>query len=277
MVVFASGCAHVASPEEVERSRRELELAAALHDEQNIPGAISRLQTALELDPGNAEAHLLFAVIQHLHRRNTPVAEEHARRGVQLLVEQERPGATLAEARNILGNILIEAGKFDEAITVLRAAAVDDMNTSPHLAWGNLGYAYLRWDKPQDALEPLLQAVQIQPRFCVGFHRLGQAYVQLEDWQHAQEALVSALEVDPTCGEAIQLQGAWRLRAEVRANLGDGEAAVRDLESCVALNPQTADGQACQRLLDAVPLSARPVPEEEPAPTLDIDIEAEMQ
>lgn len=264
VLIGATGCPRVASQEEIERSRRELELAAALHDEQNIPGAIEHLREALELDDDNAEAHLLFAIIQHLHRNNTPVAAEHARKGVELLVAQERQGATLAEARNILGSILIEQRQYEEAATVLRASAIDDMNTSPHLAWGNLGLAYLRNDQPTEAVEPLLQAVRMQPRFCVGYHRLGQAYVALEDWQRADEALSAAVEVDETCANTPQLQNAWRLRAEVRAQQGDPQGAIADLERCVALGARTSDGEVCQRLLDGAARRA-------PAPPSDAD------
>lgn len=250
------------SSEDVLRSRRELELAAALQQENNIPGAIGHLRTALELDPENAEAHLLLGLIHFMNRNNAPLAEEHARRGVELLVEQERHGSTLAEARNILGTILIARGKYDEAVTVLERSAMDDMNTSPHLAWGNLGLAHLEAGRPRDAIEPLETAVRIQPRFCVGYHRLGRAYYELEDMERAEAALIQALEADETCADNPMLQNAWRLRGEVRARLGHRDEALSDLERCVALNPRTEDGAACQRLLDRAP--APPEPSGEP-------------
>jgi tetratricopeptide (TPR) repeat protein len=252
--VAAVGCVGGSSSADIERSRRELELAAALHEESNVPGAIGHLRQALELDPDNAEAHLLLAMIQ-AQRGNTPVAETHARQGVELLVEQERHGATLAEARNLLGNVLLERGKHEEAAEVLLAAASDEMNTAPHLAWGNLGRVYLEWNRPAEAVEPLRNAVQVQPRFCVGHHMLGRAYFELGQFEEAEVALVAALEADPSCADAPQLQNAWRLRGETRARLGQHADAVADLERCVALGSDSADGRACQRLLDA---SAQP-------------------
>ncbi len=57
----------------------ELELAAALQQENNIPGAIGHLRTALELDEENAEAHLLLAIIQHASRNNGALAETYTR------------------------------------------------------------------------------------------------------------------------------------------------------------------------------------------------------
>ena len=250
LLFCSSGCVRGPSFDDVERSHREVELAAALHRENNIPGAIGHLRTALELDSDNAEAHLLFAVIQHINRRNSILAEEHARRGVDLLIDQERYGAMLAEARNILGSILITREQYDAAIEELRKSALDDMNTSPHLAWGNLGQAYLESGRPAEALEPLKEAVRVQPRFCVGFHRLGKAYFELNRLVEAEDALIRALETDDACSTSPLMQNAWRLRGEVRARLGRRSDALADLERCVALGPESSDGEVCQRLLD---------------------------
>lgn len=257
------GCVSGTSAADVERSRRELELAAALHEENNIPASISHLREALELDSENAEAHLLLAMI-HAQRGNTPVAETHAREGVEILQAQERQGATLAEARNLLGNVLLQRGKYDEAATVLLAAAIDEMNTAPHLAWGTLGRVYLEQGRPAEAIEPLQNAVQVQPRFCVGHHYLGRALFELNRFEDAEHALVAALEADPSCADAPQLQNAWRLRGETRARLGRHGDAVSDLERCAALGPDTQDGRACQRLLDttSAPHSDQPSPTE---------------
>lgn len=250
LLVFGFGCVPGPSGEDLVRSQREFQLAAAMHQEQNIPGAIQHLRQSLELDSENPEAHLLMSLIQY-HRHDLELAEQHARQGRDLLVEQQREGATLAEARNVLGVILTERGQYPEAIENFEASARDAMNTQPHLAWGNLGWAYLEQGQPQAAIEPLLTAVRHQPLFCTGFHRLGTAYFELEQFEAAEEALVHALEADASCGEDGVHQGAWRLRGEVRARLGHRDDAIHDLERCVALGPRSADGQACQRLLDA--------------------------
>ncbi len=250
LLLMATGCFPGPSGVDVDRSFREFQLASALHAEQNIPGAITHLRRALELDDENAEAHILFGLI-HYGRNNLPLAEEHCQRGVDLLVEHERPGATLAEARNVLGVILIDREKYEEATVVLEASAMDGMNTAPHLAWGNLGLAQLKLGRHQEALESLSESVRIQARFCVGYHRMGQAFYELERWEEAEQALIAALEADEVCEEMPSLQNAWRLRAEVRAQLGRHRDAVSDLERCVAFGTSTRDGAACQRLLDS--------------------------
>lgn len=251
-----SGCIATTDPRDVERSRRQLALASSMYNDQNdVPGALATLETALELDPGNAEAHVLLGYIE-LGLGNLDEAESSARRGVQILevrVGGERSdlaGAqSLAEARNILGLVLIAQQRYDEAVEVLQASADDAMNRAPHLAYGNLGLAYLRAGRPDDALGPLQASVERQPRFCVGHHRLGEAYFALNRLEEAEGALDEALGADERCEV---LQGAWRLRGEVRARRGDALGAVADLEKCAELAPRSEDGEACAGMLRAL-------------------------
>lgn len=245
------GCATTsgAGTPDAERSFREFQLAASLRDEGQTASAIEHLRKALDLDSNNAEAHLLLGFIQ-MERRDYSNAEQHLRAGIALLDKQKRDGSTLAEARNIYGLCLIELGRYDEAVAVLRQSATDELNTAPHLAWGNLGLAQFRLGEYQEAVKSTMEAVRIQPRFCVGYYTMGQALWHLQQFQDAERALVSALQADETCTNDRRLQGAWRLRGEVRARLGHRRDAIADLERCVELDPYSNDGRMCQTLLE---------------------------
>jgi tetratricopeptide (TPR) repeat protein len=133
---------------------------------------------------------------------------------------------------------------------VLRQSAEDELNTAPHLAWGNLGLAQLNAGEYQEAVSSTMEAVRIQPRFCVGYFTMGQALWHMQQLKDAERALVNALQADPSCAKSPQLQGAWRLRGEVRARLGHRQDAVADLERCVELDPYSNDGRMCQTLLE---------------------------
>lgn len=248
---LAMGCAttSAAGTPDGERSFREFQLAAGLRDEGQTAAAIEHLRKALDLDPSNAEAHLLLGFIQ-MERADYQNAEEHLSTGIKLLEKQKRGGSTLAEARNIYGLCLIELGRYDDAILVLRESATDELNTAPHLAWGNVGLAQLRQGEYQEAVKSTMEAVRIQPRFCVGYYTMGQALWHLQQLQDAERALVSAIEADESCSNDRRLQGAWRLRGEVRARLGHRRDAVADLERCVELDPYSNDGRMCQALLE---------------------------
>ncbi|MGB3050718.1 MAG: tetratricopeptide repeat protein [Polyangiales bacterium] len=232
-----------------ERSYREFQLAASLRDEGQTAGAIEHLRKALELDAQNAEAHLLLGFIQ-MERRSYQNAETHLATAIKLLEKQQHGGSTLAEARNIYGLCLIELGRYDEAVVVLRESASDELNTAPHLAWGNLGLAQFHLEEYQETVSSTMEAVRIQPRFCVGYYTMARAFWHLQQLKDAERALVGALEADPSCSKSVELQGAWRLRGEVRARLGHRRDAVADLERCVELEPYSNDGRMCQTLLE---------------------------
>ena len=251
LACLALGCvtASSAGTPDGERSFRELQLAASLREEGQTASAIEHLHQALDLDPKNAEAHLLLGFIQ-MERRDYQKADEHLNTAIKLLEKQKRGGSTLAEARNIHGLCLIELDRYEDAILVLRQSATDELNTAPHLAWGNLALAQLGQGEYQEAVKSAMEAIRIQPRFCVGYYTLGQAFFHLQQLKDAERALVSALEADPSCSTSPQLQGAWRLRGEVRARLGHRRDAVADLEQCVELDPYSNDGRMCQTLLE---------------------------
>jgi tetratricopeptide (TPR) repeat protein len=220
-----------------------------MHEEGNTPGAFEHAQTALDLDPENAEAYLVLGML-HLERGTFDEAESSVLKGVEILGEAGSSGATLAEARNLLGAVFVERRKYAEAAEAYRASAADPLNRTPHLAWGNLGRVRILQGRPADALEPLLVAVRHQPRFCLGFLFLGEAYYQLDRFEEAEQALVQATEADESCADDARLQRAWRLRGETRARLGHREEAVQDFERCVELGPNSDDGRACQRVLE---------------------------
>jgi len=251
LACLAIGCVttSAAGTPDDERSYREFQLAASLRDEGQTASAIEHLRKALELDPENAEAHLLLGFIQ-MERRTYQNAEPHLATAIKLLEKQQRGGSTLAEARNIYGLCLIELGRYDEAVVVLRESATDELNTAPHLAWGNLGLAQFHLAEYQDTVTSTMEAVRIQPRFCVGYYTMARAFWHLQQLKDAERALVGALEADPSCSKTVELQGAWRLRGEVRARLGHRRDAVADLERCVELDPYSNDGRMCQTLLE---------------------------
>jgi len=250
LAYLAAGCATTggSGTPDGERSYREFQLAASLRDEGQTASAIEHLRKALDLDPDNAEAHLLLGFIQ-MERRDYGSAEVHLSNAIKLLEKRKGGSSTLAEARNIYGLCLIELQRYDEAIDVLRQSATDELNTAPHLAWGNLGLAQLQAGEYQEAVKSTMEAIRLEPRFCVGYYTLGQALWHLQQLPDAERALVSALGADPSCANDRRLQGAWRLRGEVRARLGHRRDAVADLERCVELDPYSNDGRMCQTLL----------------------------
>jgi type IV pilus assembly protein PilF len=247
------GCATTtgATTPDGERSDREFQLAAALRSEGQTAASIEHLHIALDLNQNNAEAHLLLGFIQ-MERRDYEKAETELRSAIKLLEKQNPGGATtLAEARNIYGLCLMELKRYEDAALVLRQSARDELNSAPHLAWGNLALAQFEMGEYQEVVKSTMEAVRIQPRFCVGYYTMGRALWHMQQLKDAEHAFDSAINADPSCATSTQLQGAWRLRGEVRARLGHRRDAIADLEQCVELDAYSNDGRMCQSLLEA--------------------------
>ncbi|HJL16198.1 MAG TPA: tetratricopeptide repeat protein [Sandaracinaceae bacterium LLY-WYZ-13_1] len=233
------------------RSQREHDLGVGLFQEGNLAGAFEHLFEATELDPYNAEAHLMLGKLFMIHRHDYERAEQHFQEALRAHEEVESRAGLPADTRNSLGVLYIHWGRLEDAVEVLRASASDLMNRDPAVAWSNLGWAYLEMENHQEALRVLRQAVQLQPQLCLGWYRIGQVQSELGETEEADRALSRALDVDDdTCQ---RLQVAWRLRGEIRARMGHREEAIADLERCVELSAETEDGQACQRMLEASP------------------------
>jgi Tfp pilus assembly protein PilF len=249
ILLAASACGGPASAEQVMRAQKEYELAVGLMGEQNIPAAFEHLFKAIELDPRNPETHQLLGNL-YLLRGDFEPAEAELRKARELAESNPSYGVPfVAEVDNSIGVVLVHQARYGEAVTVLKAAATNILNRSPHLAWGNLGWAYYEQGRYPEAVEALAQSVRFQERFCLGYFRLGQTYLALRDYERAEDALTRCLEVpDEGCQ---RLQEAWHLRGEARTRLGLRHDAIADFERCVELAAGSRAGKACRGYLEA--------------------------
>lgn len=256
---LAMGCVGGPDEEAIHRSEAEFNLAVGLIEEHNFGAAFQHLDEAIRLDHDNAEAHLLLGNL-YLFREDYAHAEAELRESIAAntrLAGSGRP-ALNGEAQNSLGVVYIQSDRLPQAVEALRSATGDLMYRTPHLAWGNLGWAYYEQRDYPEALSALQQAVSLQPQFCNGWFRMGQVDYAMgesgtdpEGYAHAEDALTHALE--NTAEECQSLQDAWLLRGRARLRLERHDAAVADFEHCVELNQETSTGRECQTLLAGSP------------------------
>jgi tetratricopeptide (TPR) repeat protein len=84
-----------------------------------------------------------------------------------------------AEANDDLGAALQGMGKYDEAILYHKKSIA--MNPG-YLNYYNLGIAYGKLDRMNDAIEAFKNCLRYKPDFADGFFNLGVAYFQLSQW-----------------------------------------------------------------------------------------------
>jgi type IV pilus assembly protein PilF len=239
-----SGCVHATTAVEEARSVAEHDLGADARQNGRLREAYDHAQRAIKLNPDNAGAAYLGAVIllqfcaldAHSSDCRFKEAEALARKALEIEPEHR-------DARNSLGVILVHEQRYDEAIAALKPLTEDLVYGSPEAAWGNLGWAYLERGSTGEAIDALNRAVAVQPLFCVGQYRLGLAYEKKGDLPLAREAFTKAVDTDlPQCK---RLQDAFSARARVLARQGLKDEARADLERCRDMGVQTLAGQKC--------------------------------
>jgi len=236
----------VANPER--QSDAEYDLARESFQKGDTRVAVDHIQKSIAFNEENDKAHYLHAVIllsfctgpREFDGPDCKLGDiEKATR------QALKVNADFRDAKNLLGQVLINEKKYKEAISVLEPLTKDPAYIHPYFAWGNLGWAQVL-DGQLDAGISSLRNSVAEPRFCVGHYRLGVALEKKSDLALAEKSYSDAMAADPQCAE---LQDAWESRARVRVKLGKATEARDDYEHCVKISKDTSTGKVCVREL----------------------------
>src|SRR5262249_57278025 len=77
-----------------------------------------------------------------------------------------------------LGIALAQQGRFEDAIVAYKKALSFPTYTTPEVAYYNMGEAYIRLRKPQEAEESFRAAIQLEPVMVAAYYGLGLALSQ---------------------------------------------------------------------------------------------------
>ena len=244
----------VANPER--QSDAEYDLARESFQKGDTRIAVDHIQKAIVFNEENDKAHYLHAVIllsfctgpREFEGPDCKLADvEKAARAAL------KANADFRDAKNLLGQVLINQKKYKEAVSIIEPLTKDPAYIHPYFAWGNLGWAQVLDGQLDAGISSLRNAIA-EPRFCVGHYRLGVALEKKGDVAMAEQAFSTAMSADPQCAE---LQDAWESRARVRTKLGKVPEAREDYEHCVKISKDTTTGKVCVReLAKMAPASA---------------------
>ena len=242
----------------------------AHHRAGRLEAAIGSYQAALDVAPGQADAHHLLgqALYQRAHGAEARAAVERA---VELSPRTAIYHNTLGEVLRVQGEYALADRAFADALELDRtygeawsnrsALAKADgrledavafgeqaVEASPDLAaaHNNLGSAWLAASDPENAAKAFQAALGLAPDDTRILGNLGTALTALDRVAEALDYFDRALALAPDT--AALVAG----RAAARAKTGDLDLAIADYRSAAALDPSDADfhhglGVACFR------------------------------
>ena len=136
--------------------------------------------------------------------------EDNAR-AVEFLQKALRLDKNYSEAWNNLGVAYERMGKYNEAIDAYKTALLNTFYRNPEKAFINLGRVYYRIRRYDDSIDAYREAIKRVSDFSLPYYGLALSYNAAGKYGNAASALKKALEVDP-------------------AYKGDKERAIKDLK-----------------------------------------------
>ena len=201
--------------------------------------ALGVLENCLERRPGYAPA-LQTRGLVHLRLGENGPAEEAFRSALGL-------DSSLVKARRRLGRIRTLQRRYEEAEPLLLAAA--RLAPGEAASWLRLGQLYLDWNRPQQALGPLAEAVRVDSSRADGHYNLARALLSLGRREEGKAAMARFTRLGEHSRRAEQLRGGLRgagdeTEIETRLELafhygrmGDFDRARTQLHAVLALAP----------------------------------------
>ena len=211
----------------------------------------------VERFPGSVRAHNTRVALLALERLDE--AAESFRRALQLDPNHRNARQNMAETRR-------QQGRFVESLRWYGSVLETDPEYAP--AHAGIGYAMLRFERQEEALESLARAIALQPESPDAVNRqvsMGRALEALGRTEEAAGHYADAPEIDPRSATALDSFAVLRFRqeryeeslgfygtlieigevnAQVHANVGVAlynmgrpEEALRSLERALSLDP----------------------------------------
>jgi tetratricopeptide (TPR) repeat protein len=171
---FALGslaCAHGPDPKEIKEAEAMRNAGRALVAEGRFRDALRDLLESEKINPKDSETQFLLGTTYFLGFKRHVEAEKHLAQAIELRTEEPYP-----EAQNMLGVVLIDAGRPAEAVPHLEKAKSNLLYTTPFFAEENLGIAKMKMGKTDEAIHHFKVALASQPDLCGAYYELADAY-----------------------------------------------------------------------------------------------------
>jgi len=163
-----------------------------LSPDESAKKAKAAAKKALEIDEGNAEAHLALALEMHWYERNWTASEQEFQRAIAL-------NPKLPEAADLYCWLLVPLGRQVEAARIAgEAQRLDPLSQIGNFTPGSISVFTRQWDR---AVEQLRAAIDLDGTYWLDQIFLGRAYEQKKYFPKAIAAFQQALKLDPDHSE----------------------------------------------------------------------------
>ncbi len=219
--LLLAGCL---TPQALRDAESAKSLGYAYLGEGNTPGAVGQFRKATEHNQWDRDAWHGLGLAYFSSERHED-AESALLKSIELS-EGEFPQGQLN-----LGSLYLETGRYEEAVTLLRAAAEHPEYRQPQKALHNLAWAQYNLGQYRDARKSLSQVLRQFPRFCPAIRNLGAVDEAEGRNQDALARYRQAQDCDPTDLNTRLALGTMEARLDLVTD------ACRNLETVAKADP----------------------------------------
>lgn len=223
-LLLAVGLAACSGPSGEQRAKSaeiHYDLGTNLLNAGDSQGALKEYLDAIESDPDLPDVHNGLGIIYAYSLQRPLDAEKEFQRALELKPD-------FSEARTNLGALYVARGRYAEAIAPLEKSAADPLYKSRVLAQSDLAWALYKTGATDRAISQLRAALQLSPRYCLGWRQLGTIYAEKNQLEEAREAFAQYASSCPDVPDAHLQSG------KVLARLSRAKEAQGELQLCTA-------------------------------------------
>ena len=198
----------------------------------------------------NAEGHYLLATVYFLGFKRYTESEMHLHKAIKLRMGETKE--EYPEAENLLGTVLVDAGRPEQALPHFEKARTNLLYSTPYYAEQEMGWAYFRMGRHDEAARHLNNALVAQPDLLGAYVKLAEVEIARGNEVQAQETLTALLQ---RCAqERLQTSCTGRLLAPAYYSLGqsllrtsDRAGALEAFRQCSDKYPQEPAAAECTK------------------------------
>ncbi|MDZ4063741.1 MAG: tetratricopeptide repeat protein [Coriobacteriia bacterium] len=208
--------------------------------------AMKSFKQALELDPEHSGAYLDMGLVS-MATKEWGEAEKYFTRVLELTAGAEYEGLSQRREQSFfyLGQIALDDGRFEETIGFLKEALRIRRSASDTYLY--LGRAYHGLDELDAAIDNLLVALRLDPKYPEARYELGRYYLERGDEASAAVSFRMVVDSHPEVDQPVEALEAMgpasdRIKSAKQAlEEGDKTKALSDATIAVAVDPKNME------------------------------------